>query len=121
MNPVVDTNILVDYLNGVEAARKELARYDAPAISLITWIEVMEGAQDSNEETTLRGFLQRFKLLPLSREVTELAVSLRRKFRIRIPDAIIWASAEAENTLLVTGNTRDFPSDHPAIRVPYTL
>jgi len=27
MKAVIDTNILIDYLNGVEAAREELGRY----------------------------------------------------------------------------------------------
>ncbi len=33
-----DTNILIDYLNGISAAKKELARYEYRAISTITWM-----------------------------------------------------------------------------------
>ena len=40
-----DTNILIDYLNGFEQAKAELARYSDKAISLITWMEVIVGAQ----------------------------------------------------------------------------
>jgi predicted nucleic acid-binding protein len=32
-----DTNILVDYLNAVPEARKELQRYTEKAVSIITW------------------------------------------------------------------------------------
>lgn len=119
MNPVLDTNIIVDYLNGVEEAKTELLRYPMPAISIITWMEVMVGAGNEQEETTLRAFLQRFKLIPMNQDIAEIAVRLRKRFRIRIPDAIIWACAESENTILVTRNTRDFPEKHPAIRVPW--
>ena len=41
-----DTNILVDYLNAVPEARTELQRYTERAISIITWMEVMVGAED---------------------------------------------------------------------------
>jgi hypothetical protein len=40
---------------------------------------------------------------------------------LKIPDAIIWASAEEEGCLFVTRNTKDFPADHPGIRFPYRL
>ena len=38
MRAVIDTNILIDYLAGVEAARDELARHADASISAITWI-----------------------------------------------------------------------------------
>ena len=38
MRAVIDTNILIDYLAGVEAARDELARNANASISAITWI-----------------------------------------------------------------------------------
>lgn len=41
---LLDTNILIDYLSGIAAAKKELERFPDKAISLITWMEVMVGA-----------------------------------------------------------------------------
>ena len=39
-----DTNILIDFLHEVAAARDELHRYEDKAISIITWMEVLIGA-----------------------------------------------------------------------------
>jgi len=36
VNALLDTNVLIDYLNGIEAARVEIARYQNPYISPIT-------------------------------------------------------------------------------------
>ena len=80
----------------------------------------MAGATD-NEEETLRSFLSRFDQVAVSRPVAEEAFVLRRRHGIRLPDAIIWASARSEHTLLITRNTKDFPSGEPDIRVPYIL
>jgi hypothetical protein len=55
----------------------------------------------------------------LTRRVSREAVALRRTRRIRLPDAIVWASARSESALLVTRNTKDFPADDPGVRVPY--
>ena len=121
MNAVLDTKILVDYLQGQAAARQEVERYEHPRISLITWIEIMVGAGDATEEEVLRSFLSRFDLRPITPAVAERAVALRREHRMRLPDALIWATAQESGVLLVTRNSRDFPVDHPGVRLPYTL
>ena len=51
--------------------------------------------------------------------MTMRAVELRRERRLRLPDAIIWATARCAGCLLVTRNTGDFPEDEPDVRVPY--
>jgi predicted nucleic acid-binding protein len=117
---VFDTNILIDYLLGIEAARRELTFYSRPLISVITWIEVMVGARNG-EEPQLRAFLDLFDQVPIDDRIANIAVDIRRRYRIRIPDAIVWASAKSTNALLVTRNTRDFPAEAPDIRVPYAL
>jgi predicted nucleic acid-binding protein len=38
-----DTNILIDYLRGIPAAREELTCYRQKAISLVSWTEVPIG------------------------------------------------------------------------------
>lgn len=118
---VLDTNILIDYLNGLEAAKRETAQYDSACISIITWMEVLAGARNDSELTVLRRFLLGFEVVELTREIALQAVQTRRSRRIRLPDAIIWATAQTLGYLLVTRNTRDFPANSPAVRVPYTV
>jgi predicted nucleic acid-binding protein len=115
-----DTNILIDYLNAVPEARTELQRFEEKAVSMITWMEVMVGANDDLEAAT-RGFLSGFDVIAVDERVAERAVSLRRKHRIKLPDAVIWATAQVHAMLLVTRNTKDFPGDDPSIRAPYAL
>ena len=40
---------------------------------------------------------------------------------MKLPDAIVWASAQVHAMLLVTRDTKDFPGDDPGIRVPYMV
>ena len=118
MQAVFDTNILIDYLSGNEAARDELSRYDRPLISPITWMEVMVGARPP-EASAVRAFLERFRQIPIDGNIAERAVTLRREHSLRLPDAIIWASALTRDALLVSRDTRVFPEKHPGIRNPY--
>ncbi len=115
-----DTNILIDYLNGIEQAKIEFDRYTDKAISLITWMEVMVGATPETEDI-LHSFLSSFVSLPIDEAVSSVAVVLRKQHKIKLPDAIVWASAQVHKRLLVTRNTKDFSHEEPGIRVPYRV
>lgn len=115
-----DTNILVDYLNGFKEARVEIERYDEKAISIVTWMEVMVGAAEDVEKATL-SFLAGFDLVELDAAVAQRAVELRRAQRVKLPDAVVWASAQVNGMLLVTRNSKDFPVSDPGVRHPYTI
>ena len=119
MKALFDTNILIDYLNGVEGAATEIERPAERLVSIITWMEVLAGAHDDAEEEVIEMFLRDFRVVDLTRRVAREAVEIRRVSRIRLPAAIVWASARAESAVLVTRNTKDFPRTDPKIRVPY--
>jgi predicted nucleic acid-binding protein len=121
LSELFDTNILIDHLNGVAKATREIRRSHDPAISVITWIEVMTGAASPSEEAILRAFLSNFRCLEITREVAERAAVNRRQKRIKMPDAIILATAEAAGRRLVTRNVKDFPAGTRGVTVPYKI
>lgn len=115
-----DTNILIDFLNGREPARAELALYTDKAISMITWMEIMVGVNDENRQATA-AFLRHFTCIDIDQSVAERAVALRRTYRLKLPDAIIWACAMTHDRVFVTRDSKDIPADHPGVRIPYRL
>jgi predicted nucleic acid-binding protein len=60
-------------------------------------------------------------MIELDGAIAEDAVNLRRRYRMKLPDAIVWASARRDGRLLVTRNSKDFPPSDPGVRLPYTL
>jgi predicted nucleic acid-binding protein len=114
-----DTNVLIDYLAGIDGAREELDRHRQRLISIVTWMECLAGARGEAEGDVIELFLREFTIVPVTRPIAREAVDIRRTRRIRLPDAIIWASARAESALLVTRNTKDFPAEAPGVRIPY--
>lgn len=114
---VFDTNVVIDLLNGLPEAAEEYDRHERVVISRITWMEVLVGGDDSETRAFLR---RRFQVAPLSPEVAERAVTLRRKHRrLRLPDAIIWATAQRYEFELLTRNRKDFPAEAPDVRTEY--
>ena len=120
MIAVFDTNIVIDALNGVAKADDEYSRYERVLISRITWMEVLIGAEGDDSE--IRDFLEsHFEIIPLDVAVAETAIQLRREHRLRLPDAIIWATARVNEAVLVTRNTKDFNPEWNGIHLPYTI
>ena len=119
MTAVFDTNIVIDLLNGHAEAAEEYDRYGTAIISRVTWIESLVGADDSETRAFLK---RRFQFASLTTEISERTVSIRRQHRkLRLPDAIIWATALEHDCVLVTRNTRDFSDEEKTVRVPYTF
>jgi predicted nucleic acid-binding protein len=121
MKAVFDTNILVDYLNGIEAAKSELAQYKIRQISIISFIEAMVGSKDADEEKIMRGFLASFEVIELSAGVAKEAISIRKELDLKVPDAIVYATARTQGCILVSRNTKDFKAEWPDIRMPYQV
>jgi predicted nucleic acid-binding protein len=120
MIAVFDTNVVIDSLNGIAEADEEYKRYDRVLISRITWMELLVG--EKGDDSQLRDYLEtHFEIIPLELSVAENAIQLRRAHRIRLPDAIIWATAKVCEAVLVTRNTKDFDPKIEGIRIPYEI
>jgi predicted nucleic acid-binding protein len=121
MTGFFDTNILIDFLNGVPEAQVATAPYSRRCISRITWMEVLAGVKDTPGEDIARTFLAQFEVSEMTEDVAEAALTIRRHQvpKLKLPDAIILASARLLGCRLITRNTRDFPSDSADVHVPY--
>jgi predicted nucleic acid-binding protein len=121
MIAVFDSNIVIDFLNGVEQARLELAMYKKAYISPITWVEAQVKAPEGLEEGTRQSIDANFERLKLDEPTLLAAIVLRRNTRLTLPNALILASARVNGWLLVSRNTKDFPASMLGVRVPYEL
>jgi hypothetical protein len=118
---LVDTNILIYYLEGRQEAVDFLSRNRGSlAISSIAWMEVLSYPFTPEEESIVRSFLNEFSLIDITMPVMELAVSVRKQKKIKLPDAIIAASSMHHSMTLVTRNTKDFKGLSVQVDDPFT-
>lgn len=120
MNALFDSNIVIDLLAGHPPALAEAAFHTDAAISRITWMEVLIGAPDAVTQANWESFLQQFETVEMDEAVCRDAIHLRQNHRLKLPDAIIWASARSLGADLVTRNTKDFKPGTAGVRIPYT-
>lgn len=101
---VLDTNIVIYLLEGRLAQPIAAAHV---AISVVTEIELLSHPNLSKtEEATIRDFLGSILIVPLTADVKEHAIRLRRQHGLKIPDAIVAATASVADGELLTNDTR---------------
>jgi len=120
MKAVIDSDILIDYLQGHPKAKAELDHYDDLRYSIVSWMEILCGADSQAEREAAELLFHSMKRVELGMDVARKAVEIRKARRLKLPDAIILASADTEGCILVTRNTRDFGAADPCVRIPYS-
>jgi predicted nucleic acid-binding protein len=118
---IFDTNILIDCLMGYGAAGKCLRQQSDRVISVITQIEILSGAQPSTEQK-LRDFVAGFEVIHTDARIAEHASQIRKKTGLKLPDAMILATATSDRRTLLTRDQRILSADHGVACVcPYMV
>ena len=110
---LLDTNIIIYYLNGdlmVKPLFQEIQTGLSQGLySPITWVELLSlPSLTATEIEEIKDFLRSFNSVLLTESLLECAAEIRRNYRIKLPDALIAASALISDYTLVTRNTDDF-------------
>ncbi len=106
---LIDTNIIIYLSNDLVEISPLFERYDDLFISRITHMEVLGFNFDDKEgEELAENLVNQFPILEINQEVGESTIEIRKQKRIKLPDAIIYATALVNGCELVTANVRDF-------------
>jgi len=108
-----DTNILIYYfadaIPAAELKKLEGILKTSFNISIITKIEFFGFEKFLQEDFSQElEFLGHATVIPLTEEIADIAIDLRRKSRIKLPDAVIAATCLHNELTLITRNEKDF-------------
>jgi predicted nucleic acid-binding protein len=106
---LLDSNIIIDYLDKVPAVVRflDMIEDDIFYVSVITRIELMSHPRNTKQsEDAVLEFLSYTEIVPLDVDVETIAIRLRQTTRLKLPDAIIAASAVAVDAVLITNDQR---------------
>jgi predicted nucleic acid-binding protein len=114
MNYLWDTNIAIYYLQqqfpeSVEAYIDTILKENQPALSVITEIELLSWKTETESDLEIiKGFLNDSVVIELDYSIKTKTAELRKTIGIKLPDAIIAATASIYGLTLFTRNIRDF-------------
>jgi len=112
MNMLVDSNVIIDYVSNriPEKSAKQLDIYFNSnfSVSIISKIEVLGFNTQEYELEQLESFIQLSSIVYIDEAVADKTIEIRRMKRIKLPDAIIAATALLQNCILLSHNTTDF-------------
>jgi len=111
---VFDTDVLIEFLRGRDAARAfllDVTRDAIPCCSVITVAELHAGMRPEESEPT-GALLDGLEILPVTRRVAEVAGRFKKASssrRLELADCLIAATAFLEGAAVATGDARDYP------------
>ncbi len=104
-----DSNIIIYISKGEIDFLRVTNNYDDIYISIITYMEVLGFKfNDEIKKQKVIDLLKNFNIIWLNKNIVEEVIVIRQKVKIRLPDAIIAASAKLFEFDLFTRNVNDF-------------
>lgn len=111
---LIDTDVLIWHLRGNPRAAQRLDGLDAPTLSTVTYLEVLQGMRSKAEMSALKlMFAKRSARLlpitePISLRATDIMESLCLSHGLQMGDALIAATAIEHGMTVLTGNVKHF-------------
>lgn len=101
---LVDTNIILYLLRGNDTLQ-ELLQGKTIYLSFITELELLGFKQMTlSEETQIQTLLDECVIIPLTNDIRKKYVAIRRKYQLKLADALIAATALSTEIPLITAD-----------------
>jgi predicted nucleic acid-binding protein len=110
---LIDTNAVIEFLdgrlpeNGIDWL-EELIDLNLHSMSVINKMELLGYNGTSSEMNIIKEFCKMTFIVNLSDVITDETILIRKSFKIKLPDAIIAATAKVFDLTIITRNEKDF-------------
>ena len=109
---LINNNTIIHYLNASLPASSMLFLHDVVDdqcnISVISKIETLGyNFTDVIEKNTMEAFVNASSVLPINDDVVNQTIAIRKSRKIKLPDALIAATAIVYNLIILNNNTTD--------------
>ena len=111
---LIDTDVLIWYMKGNKKAYNAIENLENFFISVVTYMELVQGMRNKTELNTLRKALNAWnaKILYISEEISVKAMFFVEQHylshSIRLADSLIGATAIAYGLPILTGNDKHY-------------
>lgn len=117
---LLDSNVLILASKHLINIEKLVDSFDEFFVSIITYMEIYSyNFSNKKEEELLRELLNNITITPINKEIADLTIEIRKSKtkKIKLPDAIILATAKYLNLTLLTDDWDDFENIDSSILI----
>ena len=117
---LLDSNVLILASKHLINIEKLVDSFDEFFVSIITYMEIYSyNFSNKKEEELLRELLNNITITPINKEIADLTIEIRKSKtkKIKLPDAIILATAKYLNLTLLTDDWDDFEKIESSVLV----
>jgi predicted nucleic acid-binding protein len=111
---MIDSDVLIWYMRGNLKANKAIEKLNGFFISVVTYMELVQGMRNKRELTLLRSALRKWnaKVLLINEDISAKAMFLVEQHYLSnslvLADALIASTAISNGVKLLTGNTKHY-------------
>ena len=111
---MIDTDVLIWYMRGNFKAKAVVEKLNSFFISVVTYMELVQGMRNKRELILLRSALRKWnvKILFINEDISAKSMFLVEQHYLSsslvLADALIAATAVANGLKLLTGNTKHY-------------
>lgn len=109
---LLDSNVIIDYMAGnfdesTNMSIHKIINNDF-YISFISQIEIFVYNLSQDEAKQFEDFISLSNIILININIIDLTIFIRKKYKLKIPDAIIAATCISQNLTLISNNDKDF-------------
>jgi hypothetical protein len=111
---LIDTDVLVWYMSGNEKAKHAIQNSDGFSISVVTYMELVQGLRNKEELNALRNSFKSWNagIIYINEEISIKAMFLVEQYflshSLQLPDALVGATSMIYGLPLLTANTKHY-------------
>lgn len=111
---LIDTDVIIWYMRGNQNALEILEKHKSFTISVVTYMELVQGMRNKKELSSLRKALKSWntKIIYITEEISSKAMFYVEQHylshSVQLADALIGATAVSHGISLLTGNDKHY-------------
>jgi predicted nucleic acid-binding protein len=115
---LLDSNVIIDISKGNLSTESIIKDYDYLYTSIISYVETL-GYQftDEEEKELVLEVLKQVEIVDLNKTIADIAIQYRQRRKIKLPDALVLATAKYLDADLLTSDVADFKNVDSSVRL----
>jgi predicted nucleic acid-binding protein len=115
---LLDSNVIIDASKGILSIEDLINQYDYLYTSIISYVETLGYRfDDESEKALVLQILGQLQIIDLNQQIADIAIEYRQRRKIKLPDALVLATAKHIQAVLLTSDVADFKNVDPSVKI----